>query len=128
MTRWQIDTDQTSLYLQEMVRINSINPGLSPGGAGEGEVAAWIARTCRELELEVQLQETAPGRPNVVARWPGNKKGRSLLLTGHTDVVSTENMKGDPFDARIEDGKLYGRGSVDMKGGLATIFGAVMAL
>ncbi|MBI5670732.1 MAG: ArgE/DapE family deacylase [Chloroflexi bacterium] len=111
-----------------MVQINSVNPGLVPGGAGEAEIAAWLARTCRELGLDVQLQETAPGRPNVLACWPGRGKGKSLLLTGHTDVVGTANMPGDPFDGRVDDGRLYGRGSLDMKGGLAAILGAVAAL
>jgi acetylornithine deacetylase len=64
----------------------------------------------------------------VIARRRGKGKGRSILLTGHTDTVSVENMKGDPFDARIENGRLYGRGSIDMKGGLAAILGAAAAL
>jgi acetylornithine deacetylase len=123
-----IDTTLTTHYLQEMVRINSINPGLDPNGAGEGQIARWLVNTCESLGLDVHLQETAPGRPNVIARWPGSGGGKSLLLTGHTDTVSVENMLGDPFDARIEDGRLYGRGSYDMKGGLASILGAVAAL
>ncbi len=127
-TQWTIDPDQITADLQALVRINSVNPGLVEGAPGEGEVANWLAETCRARGFEVQLQETAPGRPNVIARWSGSGGGRSLLLTGHTDVVSTENMQGNPFDARIEDGKLYGRGSYDMKGGLASILGAVGAL
>lgn len=123
-----IDTPLTLAYLKGMVQINSVNPGLVPGGAGEGEVAAWLARTCRELGLDVQLQETDVGRPNVLACWPGRGRGRSLLLTGHTDIVGTENMVGDPFDARVEQGRLYGRGALDMKGGLAAILSAVAAL
>lgn len=125
---WNIDTDLTTEYLRAMVQIDSVNPGLAPDGVGEGEVANWLVRTCEGLGLETRLQETAPGRPNVIARWPGNASGKSLLLTGHTDVVSVQNMVGNPFDARIEDGKLYGRGSYDMKGGLASILGAVAAL
>lgn len=123
-----IDTDLTTRYLQDMVRINSINPGLVPGSAGEGEIARWLASTCESLDLEVRLQETATDRPNVIARWRGSGSGKSLLLTGHTDTVGIENMQGDPFDARIENGRLYGRGSFDMKGGLASILGAVAAL
>jgi acetylornithine deacetylase len=128
MSNWTIDQEVTTGYLQALVRMNSINPGLAAGGAGEGEVAAWLLRTCEGLGFEVRSQETAPGRPNIIARWPGNSGGQSLLLTGHTDVVSIENMSGDPFDGRIEDGKLYGRGAYDMKGGLASILGAVEAL
>jgi acetylornithine deacetylase len=123
-----IDTNLTTHYLQVMVRINSINPGLVPGGAGEGEIARWLAATCESLGLEVRLQGTAPDRPNVIARWRGTGGGKTLLLTGHTDTVGIENMEGDPLDGRIEDGRLYGRGSVDMKGGLASILGAVAAL
>lgn len=123
-----IDTPLTLAYLKGMVRIDSVNPGLVSGGAGEGEVAAWLHRTCRELGLDVQVQESAPGRPNVLACWPGSGRGKSLLLTGHTDVVGTENMVGDPFDARVENGRLYGRGALDMKGGLAAILSAVAAL
>ncbi|NWG18073.1 MAG: ArgE/DapE family deacylase [Chloroflexi bacterium] len=123
-----IDVPLTTAYLKEMVQINSINPGLSQGGAGEGAVAGWLSRTCKELGLDVRLQETAPGRSNVLARWPGSGGGKSLLLTGHTDVVGVENMTGNPFDARVENGRLYGRGALDMKGGLASILGAVAAL
>lgn len=123
-----IDMPLTLAYLKGLVQIDSVNPGLVPGGAGEGEVAGWLARTCRELGLDVQLQETAVGRPNVLACWPGRGRGRSLLLTGHTDVVGTENMAGNPFDARVEHGRLYGRGALDMKGGLAAILSAVAAL
>ncbi len=123
-----INTELITRYLREMVQINSINPGLVNGAPGEGPMADWLKQTCEALGLETQLQETAPGRPNVIARWRGRGNGKSLLLTGHTDVVSTENMTGDPFDARIENGRLYGRGSYDMKGGLAAILGAVEAL
>lgn len=123
-----IDTQLTTDYLRQMVQIDSVNPGLVEGGVGESNMADWLIKTCQALGLETRLQEVAPGRPNVIARWPGSGGGKSLLLTGHTDVVSVENMLGDPFDARIEDGRLYGRGSLDMKGGLASILGAVAAL
>lgn len=125
---WHIDTEATTQYLQTMVRINSINPLLDPDSAGEAEIAGWLVGVCESMGLETRLQETAPNRPNVIARWPGSGGGKSLLLTGHTDTVSTENMLGDPLDARIENGRLYGRGSFDMKGGLASILGAVAAL
>lgn len=125
---WKIDTDLTTRYLQDMVRIDSVNPGLVADARGEGNIAVWLSDVCRELGFEVELQETAPGRPNVIARWKGSGGGTSLLLTGHTDVVSVENMTDDPFAARIENGRLYGRGALDMKGGLASILGAVQAL
>lgn len=123
-----IDTDIVTLWLRDMVRIDSVNPVLAEGGVGESVIADWLAKVCEDLGFEVQFQETAPGRPNVIARRRGSPDAPSLLLTGHTDTVSTQNMDGDPFDARIEDGKLYGRGSYDMKGGLASILGAALAL
>ncbi|MFN8375067.1 MAG: ArgE/DapE family deacylase [Anaerolineae bacterium] len=125
---WNIDSARTTQYLQDMVRIDSVNPGLVAGANGEMDMAIWLVDTCRELGLVVRLQHTAPGRPNVIATWQGSGGGKSLLLTGHTDVVSVENMQGNPFDGRIEAGRLYGRGSLDMKGGLAAILGAVKAL
>lgn len=124
----KIDTDLITLWLRDMVKINSVNPVLAEGGIGERAIADWLAKICEDLGFDVQMQETAPGRPNVVAYRPGSGGGRSLLLTGHTDTVSIENMEGDPFDARIESGRLYGRGSVDMKGGLAAILGAAAVL
>jgi acetylornithine deacetylase len=127
-SRFPIDTALTTQYLQQMVQIDSVNPGLAVEGVGEGAIAEWLYQACLELGLDVEFQETAPNRPNVIARWVGTGNGKSLLLTGHTDVVSVENMQGDPFDGRIEKGRLYGRGSYDMKGGLASILGAVAAL
>lgn len=123
-----LDTDLITLWLRDMVQINSVNPVLAEGGVGERVIADWLGTVCEDLGFEVQMQESAPGRPNVVAHRPGTGGGRSLLLTGHTDTVSIENMEGDPFDARIEGGRLYGRGSVDMKGGLAAILGAASVL
>jgi acetylornithine deacetylase len=128
MADWHIDTALVARYLQAMVRIDSVNPGLVSGAAGEAQIASWLLKTCRELGLEAWTQDTAPNRPNVIARWKGLGGGKSLLLTGHTDVVSVENMPGDPFDARMEGGRLYGRGALDMKSGLAAILGAVAAL
>ncbi|MEO8608414.1 MAG: ArgE/DapE family deacylase [Chloroflexota bacterium] len=125
---WEIDTELTTRYLQEMVKIDSVNPGLVEGAKGEADMAAWLVDICRELGLTIELQETAPSRPNVIARWKGTGEGKSLLLTGHMDVVSGENMTRDPFEARIENGLMYGRGTQDMKGGLASILGAVTAL
>lgn len=128
MARWQIDTGKIANYLGHMVSIDSINPDLVPGGAGEGKIADWLLDTCWSLGLDAHLQETAPHRPNVIARWKGSGNGKSLLLTGHTDVVGIENMTIEPFKPVIENGRLYGRGSFDMKGGLAAILGAIVAL
>lgn len=125
---WTVDADQTTTFLSEMVAIDSVNPDLVSGVAGEKAIADWFFNTCKQLGLDTWMQEAAPNRPNVIAKWPGQSSEKSLLMTGHTDVVAVEGMTIDPFDPKIEDGRLYGRGSFDMKGGLASILGAVAAL
>ncbi len=115
--------DAVAELLSGLVAIDSINPDLVPGGAGEADVAAFAAGWLERAGLEVTVQEAAPGRPNVIARAVGSgsgREGRSLLLNAHMDVVGVEGM-ADPFAPRMEAGRLYGRGGYDMKGGLAAI-------
>jgi acetylornithine deacetylase len=106
--------------LAGLVEIDSINPDLIPGAAGEAEIGRYVAEWSERAGLEVEVEEAAPGRPNVIATARGSGGGRSLLLNAHMDTVGVETMDA-PFDARIEDGRLYGRGSYDMKGSLAAI-------
>ncbi len=124
----QVNETQIIEDLQAMIRIPSVNPDLDPDGTGEAEIAQWLQTWCVSRGLKTQLQMSAPNRPNLIARWEGKGDGKSILLTGHTDTVSVKNMDIDPFDSRIEDGRMYGRGSYDMKAGLASILGAVDAL
>jgi len=107
-----------------LVRIDSVNPALIAGAAGEAEVAAFVAGWLEQAGLEVEVVEPVPGRPSVVAIARGTGGGRALLLNAHLDTVGTEAME-KPFDARVEGGRLYGRGSYDMKGALAA---AMLAL
>ncbi|MBL8131374.1 MAG: M20/M25/M40 family metallo-hydrolase [Anaerolineae bacterium] len=123
-----IDERYTLDSLREMVRTASVNPTLAEGGMGELAMAEWLAAACERLGFVVEVQDAAPGRPNVIARHSGTGGGHSLLLTGHTDTVGTLDMTIDPFGAEISEGRLYGRGSQDMKGGLAAILGAARAL
>lgn len=102
--------------LEELVACDSTNPDLVPGGAGEGGVAAIVARVLTEAGLEVSVEEVAPGRPNVIARLPGSGGGATLMLCGHTDVVGAGP---EMFVPRVENGVMYGRGVADMKAGLA---------
>ena len=119
--------DGTAL-LRELVRVDSRNPSLVPGAPGESAVARRLADVLREWGLDPQLQEVAPGRPNVVAMLRGTGGGRSLMLNGHVDVVGVEGMNHPPFDAVETGGRIYGRGACDMKGGVAAMCAAVAQL
>ena len=104
--------------LGRLVEIDSVNPSLVPGAAGEGEIARFVAEWLERAGLEVRLQETAGGRPNVIGRVRGRGGGRSLLLNAHTDTVDLGGPNG-ALRARVEGNRLHGRGSYDMKGSLA---------
>ena len=101
-----------------LVAIESVNPDLVPGGAGEARIADFVAERLRDAGLEVELDEAAPGRPSVIAVAPGTGGGRSLMLNAHLDTVGVEGMER-PFEPVVRDGRLYGRGAYDMKAGLA---------
>jgi acetylornithine deacetylase len=109
-----------------LVRIDSVNPTLVPGGAGEAEVMSFAAGWLRDAGLDVEIVEPAPGRPSVIATARGRGGARSLMLNGHLDTVGVEGMS-EPFSARVSDGRLYGRGGYDMKGGVAAAMLAAAA-
>ncbi len=110
--------DELASLTARLVEIDSINPDLIPGGAGEREIAAFVADWLRTAGLEVDLYEAAPGRPNVVAVARGTGGGHSLLLNAHMDTVGVVGMES-PFAPAVRDGRLCGRGAGDMKGSLA---------
>ena len=122
-----IDRDYTIRVCQDLVRINSINPTLVPGAPGEREVADFTAKTLGALGLEVQRHEPEPGRVSVTGRLKGTGGGKSLMLNAHFDTVGVDGM-AEPFSGAVRNGRLYGRGSYDMKGSLAASIGAVKAL
>ncbi len=125
---YTIDERYLTQVTQELVRINSTNPLLSPDGAGEMEIANYVAGCLEELGLEVKLSEVAPGRMNVVGTLKGSGGGRSLLLNAHMDTVGVEGMTIDPFGGELRDGRIYGRGSQDMKASLGAMLAAAKAL
>lgn len=114
--------------LKALVRADSRNPSLVPGAPGESEAARLLAETLRAWGMEVSIIESAPGRPNVIARKRGAGGGRSLMFNGHIDVVGVEGMVHPPFDASTRDGRVYGRGASDMKGGVAAMCAAAARL
>jgi acetylornithine deacetylase len=115
--------DSTIKLLCDLVAVDSVNPSLVPGAAGERKIAALIAAELRSARLDVEVLEAAPGRPNVVGILEGRQPGHSLMLCGHIDTVGVAGMKA-PFDPAIADGRLYGRGAQDMKGGVAAMISA----
>ena len=118
----QIDTHYLLETLKDMIRINSIVPR-------EEDLAFYIAHKIREMGLEPEWHEIAPGRPNVYASFGGSGNGRFLTLTGHMDTVDiAQNWPTDPFTPVEKDGKLYGLGSMDMKAGVACALTAFKAL
>jgi len=115
--------DPAIRFLRDLVAINSVNPTLVPGAPGEAAVADAIASEMRRLGLDVSVEEVVPGRPNVIGVLEGRAKGRSLMFCGHTDTVGVAGMT-DPFIPIERNGRLYGRGSQDMKGGVAAMIAA----
>jgi acetylornithine deacetylase len=127
MATLTIDRNYLHHALADLVRINSINPSLMPGGAGEREIAATMSQAMQHLSMTVAQHEPAPDRISTVGTLRGSGGGKSLMLNGHIDTVGVEHMP-NPFSAEIRGGKLYGRGAYDMKGSIAAMLAAVKAL
>src|SRR4051794_22191115 len=89
-----------------LVAIDSVNPSLVAGGAGEPEIAAFIAAWAQDAGLAVEVLEATPERPSVVVRAAGSGGGRTLLLCGHIDTVGVEGMDA-PHAPRIDGDRLY---------------------
>jgi acetylornithine deacetylase len=107
--------------LTALVATESVNPDLVPGAVGEAAIAAFCAEWLKRHGFEVTWIEDVPGRPSVVGVAKGTGGGRSLMFNGHIDTVTLAGYDGDPLDPVIADGRLYGRGSFDMKGGVAAM-------
>src|SRR6185436_11313107 len=108
LRRRSVSVSSLAELAQALVRVESINPSLDPSGSGEYPAARVVAEWCERAGLEVELEEVAPGRPNVVAVARGSGGGRTLLLNGHLDTVGL--LAPDAGLApRIDGGRLYGR-------------------
>ncbi|HTW99780.1 MAG TPA: M20 family metallopeptidase [Acidimicrobiales bacterium] len=114
---------------RRLVRLPSVNAPLLR--RSEEPAARLVAETMRQLGLDVDLDEVSPGRPNVVGTADGGLPGPTLLFEGHTDVVTEGDpscWSFDPFVGDVVDGRLRGRGSADMKGGVAAMLHACASL
>lgn len=111
--------------LQRLIRFRSVNP---PGD--EGECVRFVADVLERAGAQTRLVGKDPDRPNLVARIPGAGAAPPLLLHAHADVIPTEGQQWThpPFSGDIIDGHVWGRGSIDMKGGLAMMVSALLRL
>jgi len=101
--------------------------GENPGGTEQATVDVLVA-AARHRGLQVTIREVSPGRPNVFITLPGGD-GEGVLFLGHSDVVPVgDGWEREPFDAHVADGRIFGRGATDMKGGLAAVLTAMASL
>ena len=142
-----IDKQRTWKLLEELVAIDSVNPTLVPGASGEQRASEHVRDFLRANGIAAELEEAAPGRPNVIARIPpfaknapflrqgkqdvapskdGSKKA-GVLIVAHIDTVGAGDMR-EPFTPRVRDGKMYGRGALDIKSGVAAMCAAAVEI
>ena len=112
-------SDDVISLLADLVKIPSIC-------GEEGPIADFIAGWLGSRELPVETIEVKPGRPDVISRVTGRRDGPHLMFNAHVDTVPPgAGWVHDPFGAEIEDGRMYGRGTIDMKSGVAAMMAAV---
>lgn len=117
----QLDDTYTLRVLREMIAIPSVV-------GEEGALAAYLHGTLQAMGVDGELQEIEPGRPNLYARLAGNAPGRRLHFNGHTDTVPVvDGWESDPFTPLEREGRLYGLGACDMKGGIACMLNVLRA-
>lgn len=124
-----VDEDLVIRWTQDLVRIPSVYRPES--GEAEEPAARWVEARLQQMGLETHFEVVAPGRPNVIGVWPGAAGGKTLMFEGHTDVVTEGDVSQwtyPPFEARVVDGRMYGRGANDMKGGLVAAICATKAI
>jgi len=123
-----IDRDFVLDNLRTLIRIDSRNPGLEEGAPGEWEIARYVeARLASLAGWKANFHDLGDRRANVVGVRPGTADGRSLMINVHLDTVGVAGMR-DPFSGEMRDGRVFGRGAQDTKGGLAAVLGAARAL
>ena len=124
-----INPDELIMLTGDLVKINSVwDPA---AGTSEQEVADFVARWAEQQGFDIQEDQVAPGRPNVIITWDSDPGERTLMFEGHTDVVTPGDAAAwryDPFGASIAEGRMFGRGTCDTKGNLAAMLIAMAGL
>jgi len=113
---------------QSLVRIPSVNPAYDPASLAEIGMSDWLIAWAKEHGFEHEANEVMPGRSNVIIRLRNGPEHPHLLLNGHTDTVAIAKMTVPPFDAELRDGRIWGRGSADMKGQVACMLHTLLRL
>ncbi len=123
----QLTAAELAERVGDLVRIPSVNPGHAgpvSGEDGERAISAWLADRTDGMGADVEVHDVEDGRCNVYARFEGTSD-RTMVVDVHLDTVGVEHMTEDPFDGRIENDRVYGRGSVDTKATLALVLGVL---
>lgn len=123
----KIDKNETIAVLKKLVSIKSVNPDIESGN-GEIEVSNFIAEYLKKGGLEVHTQDVKDGRFNVIGILKGSGERKGLMFNGHVDTVGVRNMTIDPLKPIVENDKLYGRGSCDMKAAIAAMMVTLKAM
>lgn len=119
-----INLDKVIEDTQQLIRIDSQNPGIQ-----ESQATEWVGNRLSEMGLEPELQNVESGRENIIAAIPGDSSVPRLVLLAHLDTVPIGGgWTEDPLGGEIKDGLIFGRGSCDMKGGVAISLGLMEAL
>lgn len=113
--------------LAELIEINSVNPNYE-GGVPEERLAAYVEAFFAARGIETRRQEVFPQRPNVIARVPGSDPQQRIVFEAHLDTVSVQGMSIPPWTPQRRDGRMYGRGACDTKGGMAAMMHALASL
>jgi len=124
-----VDSKELINLTSDLVKINSVwDPA---AGTNEKVAADHVAQWADKQGFEIQQEEVAPGRPNVIVNWTAGPGKRTLMFEGHTDVVTPGDVSAwryDPFGAEIVERRMYGRGTNDTKGNLSAMLIAMAAL
>ena len=124
----RVDEKAATELLKELVKIDSVNPTLVPGAKGEAEIAEYLVQWLKALGLKAKVDKIENTRCNAVGTLKGVGGGKSLMLNGHIDTVGYDYMTIDPLKPVVREGRMYGRGTYDMKGGLVSSLAALKAV